>query len=132
MPRPLAFVLSVSGASAWIKASPLGQSPPMRCVGTPDFRLTALDGGSLPLTTTYDAVVDGTKGDVELKRVDIMLGSSPLQARGAIEGTHGLKGKRVVLNIKSTGVNLAELICIPEREAFGSGSGPTAVTCFPP
>jgi hypothetical protein len=82
---------------------------------TPDFRLTALDGGSLPLTTTYDAVVDGTKGDVELKRVDIMLGSSPLQARGVIEGTHGLKGKRVVLNIKSTAVNLAELLKLTSK-----------------
>ena len=82
---------------------------------TPDFRLTALDGGSLPLTTTYDAVVDGTKGDVELKRVDIMLGSSPLQARGTIEGTHGLKGKRVVLNIKSTAVNLAELLKLTSK-----------------
>ena len=77
---------------------------------TPDFRLTALDGSSLPLTTTYDAVVDGTKGDVELKRVDIMLGRSPLRARGVVEGTHGLKGKRVVLNVTSSGANLAELL----------------------
>lgn len=77
---------------------------------TPDFRLTALDGSSLPLTTTYDAVVDGTKGDVELKRVDIMLGRSPLRARGVVEGTHGLKGKRVVLNVSSSGANLAELL----------------------
>ena len=82
---------------------------------TPDFRLTALDGDSLPLTTTYDAVVDGTKGDVELKRVDIMLGSSPLQARGVIEGTHGLKGKRVVLNVKSKAVNLAELLKLTSK-----------------
>lgn len=82
---------------------------------TPDFRLTALDGRSLPLTTTYDALVDGTKGDVELKRVDIMLGQSPLQARGAIEGTHGLKGKRVVLNITAKAVNLAELLQLTSK-----------------
>ncbi len=82
---------------------------------TPDFKLTALEGASLPLTTTYDALVDGTKGDVELKRVDIMLGSSPLQARGMIEGTRGLKGKRVVLNITSNAVNLAELLQLTSK-----------------
>ncbi len=82
---------------------------------TPDFRLTALDGSSLPLTTTYDAVVDGTKGDVELKRVDIMLGRSPLRARGVVEGTHGLKGKRVVLNVTSSGANLAELLQLASK-----------------
>ncbi len=43
---------------------------------TPDFRLTELDGGSLPLQTAYEAVVDGTKGDVELKHVDVTLGKS--------------------------------------------------------
>lgn len=83
---------------------------------TPDFRLTALSGGALPLTTTYDALVDGTKGDVELKRVDIMLGGSKLLARGVVEGTHGVKGKRVVLNIKGSAVNLAELLQLTSTE----------------
>lgn len=82
---------------------------------TPDFRLTALDGAGLPLTTSYDAVVDGTKGDVELKRVDIMLGSSPMQARGVIEGTRGLKGKRVVLNLTAKAVNVAELLQLTSK-----------------
>lgn len=82
---------------------------------TPDFKLTALAGTPLPLTTAYDALVDGTKGDVELKRVDIILGSSPLQARGVIEGTRGLKGKRVVLNITSTALNLAELLQLTSK-----------------
>lgn len=82
---------------------------------TPNFRLTALDGADLPLTTTYDAVVDGTNGDVELKRVEIMLGKSPMQARGAIEGTKGLKGKRVVLNITAKTVNLGELLQLTSK-----------------
>ena len=94
---------------------------------TPDFRLTALDGGSLPLTTTYEALVDGTKGDVDLKRVDIMLGSSPLQARGVIEGTRGLKGKRVVLNIKSKAVNLAELLRLTSKAQPPMASGIVAL-----
>lgn len=94
---------------------------------TPDFRLTALDGASLPLATTYDALVDGTKGDVELNRVDIKLGSSPLQARGTIEGTHGLKGKRVVLNITSKAVNLAELLQLASKAQPPMARGTVAV-----
>lgn len=82
---------------------------------TPDFRLTALDGTALPLTTAYEALVDGTHGDVELTRVDIMLGRSRLQARGVVEGTHGLKGKRVVLNLTSDAVNLAELLQLTSK-----------------
>lgn len=77
---------------------------------TPDFRLTELDGTSLPLSTAYDAVVDGTKGDVELKRVDVTLGQSQFDIRGLVEGTKGVKGKRVVVNVKSSSASLGELL----------------------
>jgi len=77
---------------------------------TPDFRLTELDGTSLPLQTAYEAVVDGTKGDVELKHVDVTLGKSRFDARGVVEGTKGVKGKRVVVNVKSSSANLGELL----------------------
>ena len=77
---------------------------------TPDFRLTELDGASLPLLTAYDAVVDGTKGDVELKHVGVTLGQSRFDARGVVEGTKGVKGKRVVVNVKSSSANLGELL----------------------
>lgn len=90
---------------------------------TPNFRLTALDGAGLPLTTVYEALVDGTRGDVELKRVDIMLGRSPLIARGMVEGTTGLKGKRVVLNITSKAVNLAELLTLTSKAQPPMASG---------
>jgi hypothetical protein len=77
---------------------------------TPDFRLTELEGASLPLDTSYDAVVDGTKGDVELHGVDVTLGRSHFHARGVIEGTRGIKGKRVVVNLTSKSANLGELL----------------------
>jgi hypothetical protein len=77
---------------------------------TPDFRLTELDGVSVPLTTDYDAVVDGTKGDVDLNSVDIALGRSRFRARGLIEGTKGIKGKRVVVNVTSNSADLGELL----------------------
>lgn len=77
---------------------------------TTGFRLTELDGASLPLQTAYDAVVDGTKGDVELKRVDVTLGKSKFAARGLVEGTKGVKGKRVIVNLKSSSASLGELL----------------------
>lgn len=77
---------------------------------TPDFRLTELDGGSLPLTTRYDAVVDGTEGDVQLKDVGIELGKSRMLARGLVQGTEGIKGKRVIVNLTSHGADLGELL----------------------
>jgi hypothetical protein len=77
---------------------------------TEKFRLTELQGDPLPLTTAYDAVVDGTKGDVELKRVDVHLGKSEFVAKGVVEGTKGIKGKRVVVNVKSSNANLGELL----------------------
>lgn len=77
---------------------------------TDKFRMTELDGDALPLTTAYDALVDGTKGDVELHRVDVHLGKSEFMTKGVVEGTKGVKGKRVVLNVKSSNANLGELL----------------------
>ena len=84
---------------------------------TEDFRLTELDGTALPLTTAYEALVDGTKGDVELHRVDVHLGRSEFVAKGVVEGTKGLKGKRVVVNVKSQNANLGELLRFVSKAA---------------
>ena len=74
------------------------------------FRIPRLHAGSLPLKTRYEALVDGTKGDVELTSVDIALGRSTLHAQGVVEGTKGIKGKRVTLNVKSDAVDIADLL----------------------
>ncbi|MGB6193659.1 MAG: AsmA-like C-terminal region-containing protein [Terracidiphilus sp.] len=50
---------------------------------TPDFRLTTSDK-TLPLRTSYHALVDGTDGDTYLEPVDAMLGSSHIIARGQV------------------------------------------------
>lgn len=84
---------------------------------TEKFRLTELDGDPLPLTTAYEAVVDGTKGDVELKRVDVHLGKSEFTAKGVVEGTKGVKGKRIVVNVKSGNANLGELLRFVSKAA---------------
>ena len=84
---------------------------------TEKFRLAELNGDALPLTTAYEAVVDGTKGDVELLRVDVHLGRSEFIARGLVEGTKGIKGKRTVLNVKSSNANLGELLRFASKGA---------------
>ena len=85
--------------------------------------MTELDGASLPLNTSYDALVDGTKGDVELKRVDVTLGKSKMAARGVVEGTKGIKGKRVVVNVKSSSTDLGELLRLVSKAAQPAADG---------
>ena len=77
---------------------------------TERFRIPRLNAGSLLLKTRYEAVVDGTKGDVELTGVEIELGRSVLHAQGVVEGTKGIKGKRVTLKVTSGAVDLADLL----------------------
>jgi hypothetical protein len=84
---------------------------------TDKFGLTELDGDPLSLTTAYEALVDGTKGDVELHRVDVHLGRSEFVAKGVVEGTKGVKGKRVVVNVKSHNANLGELLRFVSKAA---------------
>lgn len=90
---------------------------------TPDFRLTELDGRSLPLRTAYEAVVDGTKGDVELHNVAITLGKSRLSAKGLVEGTKGIKGKRVIVNVKSSTADLGELLTFVSKSSQPVANG---------
>jgi hypothetical protein len=77
---------------------------------TERFHIPRLNAGSLLLKTQYEAVVDGTKGDVELTGVEIQLGRSVLHAQGVVEGTKAIKGKRVTLKVTSDAVDLADLL----------------------
>ena len=90
---------------------------------TPQFRLTELQGRALPLQTSYDATVDGTKGDVVLHRVDVQLGESHFHAKGTVEGTKGVKGKRIAVNVKSDNADLAELLRFVTDSAKAPASG---------
>ncbi len=82
---------------------------------TPDFRIPKLKATSMPLTTSYDALVDGTNGDVELTRVDVRLGQSDLRATGNVIGTKGVKGKRVYLNVKSGNARMEDILSLTVR-----------------
>jgi hypothetical protein len=82
---------------------------------TANFSIPKLQAAVLPLATSYDALVDGTNGDVELSRVDARLGNSDLRATGNIVGTKGLKGKRVYLHIKSDNTRMEDLLSLTVR-----------------
>lgn len=79
---------------------------------TSDFRISKLKAKAMPLSTSYDALVDGTNGDVELTRVDVRLGKSKLQATGNIVGTKGLKGKRVLLHVTSQDAWIEDMLSL--------------------
>jgi hypothetical protein len=64
---------------------------------TPQFHLSG--GNSVPLTTRFDSVVDGTSGDTLLQPVRAMLGASQLEARGRIVRPPGAKARSVVLDV---------------------------------
>jgi len=82
---------------------------------TPDFRIPRLNASAMPLSTSYDALVDGTNGDVELTRVDARLGKSGLRATGNIIGTKGVKGKRVLLKVTSGDARMEDILSLTVR-----------------
>jgi hypothetical protein len=65
---------------------------------TPDFSLDT-SAQAMPLTTTYDACVDGTDGDTYLDRVDATLASTKILAKGRVEGAVGVHGRTVALDV---------------------------------
>jgi len=77
---------------------------------TPDFSLPSVHAGALPLETTFDAVIDGTSGDVFLTTVDARLGASAFTTSGAIVGVEGVKGKRVTLDVQGEGARIEDFM----------------------
>lgn len=77
---------------------------------TPDFSLPSLHAGALPLETRFDAVIDGTSGDVFLTTVDARLGASAFATSGAIAGVEGVRGKRVTLDVQGEGARIEDFM----------------------
>jgi hypothetical protein len=66
---------------------------------TPDFSLD-ISAGPVPLDTRFQAVVDGTDGDTYLNDVYATFLKTSLNAKGAVTGTPGVKGRTVKLHVK--------------------------------
>ncbi len=78
----------------------------------PDFRIPRLNAAARPLRTTFEAVVDGTSGDVQLASVQADLGDSRFLAKGFVVGTKGIKGKRVLLDVASAGARMEDVLAL--------------------
>ena len=78
---------------------------------TPDFSLN-IAKNALPLTTTFEAIVDGTDGDTYLNAVNARLRQTPILAKGAITGTHGVKGRTVQLQVQIAGGRIEDLLLL--------------------
>jgi AsmA-like C-terminal region len=66
---------------------------------TPDFSLD-ISAQPVPLTTKFNAVVDGTNGDTYLEAVDAQFLRTSLTAKGSVERPPGGKGRTIKLHVR--------------------------------
>jgi hypothetical protein len=83
---------------------------------TPDFVID-LAGQPVPLTTRFDAVVDGTNGDTWLERVDATLRDTNIVARGAVIRTTEVKGRRVSLDVTIDRGRVEDILALAVKSA---------------
>lgn len=75
----------------------------------PNFSLT-LSGNPMPLRVKYNALVDGTDGDVYLKPVRATLDQTPITAQGEIVHIEGRKGRSIRLNVAIQNGDIEDII----------------------
>jgi len=88
---------------------PLGRIAVKGETKTPDFRLDVADN-PMPLSTTFQAVVDGTDGDTYLEAVNAQLANTPIAASGVVAGTPGVKGRTVQVRATIAGGRIEDLL----------------------
>jgi len=88
---------------------PLGRIEVKGETKTPDFRLDVAEN-AMPLSTTFQAVVDGTDGDTYLQAVNAELGKTAIAARGVIAGTPGVKGRTIQVQAKIADGRIEDLL----------------------
>src|SRR5260370_28582879 len=81
---------------------------------TPDFAVR-VSGNRIRLTTTYQAVVDGTDGTTYLQPVNALFGHTSLAARGVVLSKRGVKGKTISLNVLVREGRLEDLLRLTVR-----------------
>ncbi len=76
---------------------------------TPDF-FVKVAGNPVPLTTRFQAVVDGTDGDTYLNDVSATFLRTALTARGAVVGAEGVRGRTVKVHVKIAEGRIEDLL----------------------
>ena len=66
---------------------------------TPQFRVVKTGGHSVPMHTTYHAIVDGTNGNTMLDEVKATILNTTIVARGAVVGKPHVDGRTVSLDV---------------------------------
>jgi len=94
---------------------------------TPDFSLDTARQ-SMPLHATFDACVDGTDGDTYLDAVSARLGSTPIAARGKVEGRVGEHGRTVSLEATVDGGRIEDLLRLAVKGDEPLMTGPVSLT----
>jgi hypothetical protein len=83
---------------------------------TPDFSLD-LAGQPVPLTTRFEAVVDGTNGDTWLERVEARLAETTIAARGAVVRARDVKGRRTSLDVTIEDGRIEDVLMLAVKSA---------------
>jgi hypothetical protein len=78
---------------------------------TPDFNLD-LGGKPVPLTTTYEAVIDGTNGTTRLTKVDAKLASTTIHTSGVIANLPGPDGHDIRLQFAITDGRIEDVLTL--------------------
>ena len=76
---------------------------------TPNFTLTAA-GNEVPLTTEFDALVDGTSGDTILNSVRATLGESEIVTSGRVVRARDVKGRLIRVDARIDRGRLEDLL----------------------
>ena len=82
---------------------------------TPDFAV-GISGQPIHLRTEFQAVVDGTDGDTYLQPVKAHFLNSTIVATGKIEGTPGVQGKTISLEVAASNARIEDLMRLAVKE----------------
>ena len=93
---------------------------------TPDFVID-IAGQPMPLTTTFEAVVDGTNGNTWLERVEATLRQTTIVARGAVVRSREVKGRQIALDVTIDGGRLEDLLALAVRSKRPPVTGAVSV-----
>jgi len=77
----------------------------------PDFSVDT-GGQPVPLTTRFNAVVDGTNGNTWLERVEARLRNTIIIARGAVVRAQDVKGREISLDVAIENGRLEDLLAL--------------------
>lgn len=94
---------------------------------TPDFVID-IAGQPVPLTTTFEAVVDGTNGNTWLERVEATLQQTTIVARGAVVRAREIKGRHIVVDVRIDNGRLEDIMKLAVKAAKPPVTGAIALT----